>query len=317
MPTHVRTARNPAPRRAKAQASIARPVKAARAVLVATDGSTLASAAIRIAKLMADQGVWAPQAVTVLEPLPVSVADMTLGPPALVYQQEVTDSLIGAIQQQLRRRGGADWKLSVQFGRAAPVISRFARESGLELIVLGLGRHGKLARLVGAETAARVARLSDAPVLAVADGARTLPYTALVAMDFGDSSVSAAREALAMLQPPGRLHLLHVRWAANGQTLGDLNWERTYAMGVEHGFQRVMRELGQREGIKVSTELRIGGVVESILAVAKKIDADVIAAGSHSQTVVDRLVIGSTPGQLLRAAPCSVLVVPPAPRTAT
>lgn len=282
-----------------------------RTVVIATDGSRLAGSAIRVARLMSERGQWAPQAVTVLEPLPVSVADVTIGPPTLVYQQEVTDGLLGAIATQLARGGGKDWKLAVQFGRAAPVIARFAREAHADLIVLGLGKHGKLARLAGAETAARVVRLSDVPVLAVGESVRGLPFTGVVAMDFGDSSVRAAREALALLQAPGRLHLLHVRWAVNGQTLGDSAWERTYADGVQRGFERVLRELGTREGIKITTEFVKGEVLASVLSVATKMAADVIAAGSHSQTVLDRMIIGSTPAQLLRAAPHSVLIAAP------
>ena len=304
-----KAAGNPA---AKATAENINPtVGRPRPVVLATDGSRLAGSAIRFTRLMADRGLWAPQAVTVLEPLPVSVADMTLGPPTLVYQQEITDGLLGAIELQLARSGGKDWKLTVQFGRAAPVIARYAREARADLIVIGLGKHGKLARLVGAETAARVVRLSDVPVLAVGEGMRALPYTAVAAMDFGESSVRAAREAFALLQPPGRLHLLHVRWAVNGQTLGDPAWERTYAEGVERGFQRVVKELGARQGITVTTEFRRGEVLDSVLSVARKVAADVIAAGSHSQTVIDRMIIGSTPAQLLRAAPHSVLIAAP------
>jgi nucleotide-binding universal stress UspA family protein len=260
---------------------------------------------------MAETGQWEPQAVTVLEPLPVSVADVTLGPPTLVYQQEITDGLLSSIEMQLVRGGGKNWKLAVQFGRAAPVIARYAREAHADLIVLGLGKHGKLARLGGAETAARVVRLSEVPVLAVGESTRGLPHTAVVAMDFGESSMRAAREALALLQPPGRLHLVHVRWAVNGQTLGDSAWERTYADGVQRGFERVVRELAVRDDIQITTEFVKGAVLETLLLVAKKVSADVIAAGSHSQTVIDRMIIGSTPAQLLRAAPHSVLIAAP------
>jgi nucleotide-binding universal stress UspA family protein len=81
---------------------------------------------------------------------------------------------------------------------------------------------------------------------------------------------------------------------------------------VERGFQRVVKELGVREGIRVTTEYRQGDVLETVLTVAKKMAADLIAAGSHSQTVIDRMILGSTPAQLLRAAPHMVLIAPPA-----
>jgi nucleotide-binding universal stress UspA family protein len=57
--------------------------------------------------------------------------------------------------------------------------------------------------------------------------------------------------------------------------------------------------------------VRRGEVITSILQAVKDTNADLLAAGSHSQGVIDRLIIGSTTSQLLRAARCSVLVAPP------
>lgn len=283
-------------------------------MVVATDGSQVANAAIRFAKGMAQRDAWAPQAITIIEPLPISVADVAVGPPAPVYQQAVSESLIGLVRRQLRRSGGAGWKLLVDFGRIAPSIVRVAREQGAELVVLGLGRHGRLARWVGAETAARVARHASVPVIAVDGAARKLPRTAIAAVDFGASSVRAAREALALLQPGGRLHLLHVGWAMDGNSARDAHWEDTYALGVERGFERLLAQLRERGGdqrVAITTEFRRGPIIETTLAAAGELDADVIALGSHSQNIVDRMVIGFTPAAILRAARCSVLIAPP------
>src|SRR5688572_13224797 len=85
-------ARSAAPARSK-------PAGAPAPVLVATDGSRIANAAIRLASFMAERGEWAPQAVTVFEPLPVSVADMTLAPPGPLYQQTLTDSTSGLVRR--------------------------------------------------------------------------------------------------------------------------------------------------------------------------------------------------------------------------
>jgi len=284
----------------------------ARPVLIATDGSKVAGSAIRLARIMADSGEWAPEVVTVFEPLPVSVADVTLGAPAPAQVQAITDSVLGLIKNQVRRAGGADWRLSVEFGRAAPGIVRAVKERAAELVIMGLGEHGKLARMFGAETVARVMRHVNVPVLAVAFGERQRPFTALVAMDFGDSSVRAAREAYALLQAPGRLHLVHVRPKITAiAPFADAEWDAMYDAGAAHGFERVKGVLTHRPGIDITSEVRRGGVVESLLKVATRLRADVIAAGSHSQHVIDRLLIGSTPAHLLRAARCSVLVAPP------
>lgn len=287
-------------------------LKPARHILVATDGSRAAGAAIKFARAMADAGVWQPEVVAVLEPLPVTVAEVALPVGSLVSPPALTGGVIGAIRRQLRRLGSASWDFRIQFGSAARSIVEFAHARDAELIVIGLGRHGKLARLLGAETAARVCRLTSTPVLAVDAHAGDLPHTAIVAMDFGDSSVRAAREALALLRPPGRLHLIHVNWTMNMHSPPDPAWDRTYAAGVEHGFHRLTKELTPPKGIEITSELRNGGVISTILKVTSEIGADLLAAGSHSQKVIDRLIIGSTPALLLRSARCSVLIAPPA-----
>jgi nucleotide-binding universal stress UspA family protein len=314
MSTRLRSERRPRPRsqqRGQVAASIVTEAPRAKRVMVATDGSRVANAAIRFATLMAERGTWTPEALTVFEPLPVSVADITLGPPGLTYQQAVTDSLLERIRRQVRRYGGRAWNILTEFGRSAPSIVRVAREHGAEIVVLGLGRHGKLARWIGAETAARVARHSAVPVLAVEARTRQLPRTALVAIDFGESSVRAAHEARELLSSGGRLHLLHVRWAMNDRTGRDTEWERTYDLGVERGFNRLVAELRGDDRVVITTELRMGGVIDMTLKVASEIDADVIALGSHNQNLVDRMVIGFTPAAILRGARCSVLIASP------
>lgn len=311
--TTTRTRRPKAPARSRKQprASIPVPQVAARKVIVASDGSDAALAALKLCHRMEQLGAWKPEVVTVLEPLPVAMSEIALAPPPTQYQQVVSDSLLQRITRQVHRHGSKTWKVSVEFGRVAPSIVEAARTSRASLVVLGLGRHGKLAQLLGAETASRVARLSRAPVLAVAANARGAPRTCIVAMDFGDSSIAAAREALHLLERPARLHLLHVRFAFEGHTGRDAAWERTYADGVEIGFARVLDQLGSQPGVKITSEMKLGGVTETILAVAKKMDADLLAIGRHNHDLLDRVLIGSTPSHVLRAAECSVLVAPP------
>ena len=282
----------------------------ARQVLIATDGSPHAVAAVRLARAMADRGDWAPRLLTVYEPLPVSVAGITLPAPATEHEV-ATNSMLSQLRRQLRRHGAAAWSLAVEFGRAAPTIARAANEAKADLIVLGLGRHNAIGRFFGAETAARVIRKTSIPVLAVHASTKKAPHVAVAAMDFGESSVRAAREALAMLQPPGRLHLVHVRWGYNVTSLRDSEWDRAYLYGVQHGFERLMKELPAREGITITSEVRDGGVLRTLLDSASTAHADLVAFGSHSQTVMDRLVVGSTTSEVLRKAQCSVLVAPP------
>lgn len=295
-----------------AESSARRKVPASpRSVLVATDGSRPASAAVKLTRIMAADGAWAPRVITVSLPLPVSVGDMALPMPPAGYEHVVNESLLARIRQQLKRYGNAAWDLRLEFGRPATVIVEAAKRHQATLVVLGLGEHGLIGRMFGAETAAYVARHATVPVLAVHRRAWSLPQVALAAVDFSEASVHAAREALALIEPPGRLHLVHVKWGYNATSFADNAWEAAYAAGADSEFAKLREKLGVHPGIDITTSLLTGGVVENVLQEAKSIRAELVALGSHNANMFERMMIGSTPADVLRAAPCSVLIAPP------
>ena len=281
-----------------------------RPVLVATDGSKAALAAIKFTRAMEEAGAWKPEALTIIEHLPVAVADVALPMPVFIDEPTLIEGHVADVQRQLRRLGANGWPFRSEMGPPVGNILEIAKLHGSELIVLGLGKHGKLARLFGAETAARVCRRSTVPVLAVDPQAKGRPKSIVVAMDFGGSSLRAAREAVELVDDGGRVHLVHARWALDGKPLRDEAWERTYAMGVDQGFMRLVSQLS-RPGVRITSEMKLGGILESILKAIRERNADVIALGSHSLNVIDRLLLGSTAVSLLHAAKCSVLVAPP------
>lgn len=58
--------------------------------------------------------------------------------------------------------------------------------------------------------------------------------------------------------------------------------------------------------------LESGSPALSIIAVAKKWHADVIVIGSHGRGKVEGILMGSVSQDVLRNAPCPILVAPPA-----
>lgn len=282
-------------------------------VLIALDGSRASNAALRFARRMAKLGAWAPDAITVSQPLPTYVGEFVLPAPPMA-QEEMRNSVLLQLRSQLRRHGLPSWPASVRFGPTGWSIIEAARELGAQLIVVGLGRHGRVARLFGAETAGRIARKSDVPLLAVHSNARGLPRVAVVAMDFGESSIAAAREALQILQPGGELHLVHAMSSYNVTTVAGAGWKEAYADAVQMQFVRVVERLEPMIAGIVKTKLVVGEAVDAVTAYARSARADLIAAGSHNQGLVERMLLGSTTAELLRAASCSVLVAPSAGR---
>ncbi len=82
----------------------------------------------------------------------------------------------------------------------------------------------------------------------------------------------------------------------------------------ERVLQRVVT-LAEETPVDCTTRMESGPVVETIIKVAKEIDADAIVVGSHRQTWLGRLLGGSVAEAILRGAHCAVLAVPPGEST--
>lgn len=63
------------------------------------------------------------------------------------------------------------------------------------------------------------------------------------------------------------------------------------------------------EGLTVGHLLGHGDVVPSIVIAAEEIDAGLIAMGTHGRKGLERFLLGSVAEQVVRQAPCPVLVV--------
>lgn len=306
--TATRRSRSRPPRAAARRPATEATHVAAKRVLLALDGSRPAKAAMRFARRMAERGAWAPEALTVTEPVPTYVGDIMLPTPPVSHDLMTGNILLG-LKSQLRRHGLPTWGAHVRVGPTVHSILEMARDGRFDLVVMGLGQHGRFARLFGAETACRVAGHASVPTLAVHHSVRGLTTVAVVATDFGASSERAAREALALLEPGGKLHLVHVLGPINFTPMADHVWRLEYEAAVDRSFARVIEALGV-EPERVTTKMLSGVVADVVTRYAESVDADLIAAGTHNKGLVERMMIGSTPAQLLRTARCSVLVAP-------
>jgi nucleotide-binding universal stress UspA family protein len=63
--------------------------------------------------------------------------------------------------------------------------------------------------------------------------------------------------------------------------------------------------------LRVSDFLESGNAASTIVAVAKKWRADLIVMGSHGRGKVKGILMGSVSQDVLRKAPCPILVAPP------
>ncbi|HVX41777.1 MAG TPA: universal stress protein [Gemmatimonadaceae bacterium] len=192
---------------------------------------------------------------------------------------------------------------------AADVLEE-AHRVGASMIVVGIGTHRAIDRMLRHEPVLAVARGTSIPVLAAAPRASRVPRHALIATDFTDSSLRSARLVASLVDARGVITIVHVQPLANLVRRDGVSWSDIYATGARERLSRMREELEASTRCRVDTELVAGDTADALLDIARRKRCDLIAVGAHVHTALDRMLIGSTTTRLLRGAPCSVLVVP-------
>lgn len=281
-------------------------------IVVATDGTTSANAALKAAALMADRTGAQVTVLSVLEPLPLVAADYGLLLPPAETDEARRQALSERVRVQLAEVAGArpNWDVQIRDGDPAAVIARAGREAGARMIIAGIGHHDLLDRMFGGETALHTLRLSRVPVLAVPPGFGALPQRLAIAIDFSEPSVIAARAALALLPSVTMVYLVHVAPRLELQPEAYAAWMSDYSEGVEPAFARVRQQLEIPAGVTVESITLTGKPSRSLLEFVKSAHIDAIVTGSRGAGLVDRILVGSTATGLIRGASCAVFAVP-------
>lgn len=186
-------------------------------------------------------------------------------------------------------------------------ILRYARESGMDLIVIGTHGRGALAELILGSVAQAVVRDAPASVLVVGPNAGGLHARCILApVDFSPRS----REALAQA---GRLA---AEASAQLVALSVVDFVRVAhpeELDIGEREQRTRAELTEfvtAAALPVTAEplVTVGPAPDEILRIAAKYDAGLIVMGASGHTPLQRLVLGSVCKDVIREAPCPVLV---------
>jgi nucleotide-binding universal stress UspA family protein len=132
----------------------------------------------------------------------------------------------------------------------------------------------------------------------------------LVATDGSPSAGEALRRAAALAASLGaRLTVLHVATPV----VSSFDWPRGHARAARaarlEGERLLEDARGAVAGTPVATEIHIGDPADVICRRAADLGADLVVVGSRGLGGIERLVVGSVSGAVIRCAPCSVLVV--------
>jgi glycine betaine transporter len=136
------------------------------------------------------------------------------------------------------------------------------------------------------------------------------PRCVLVPVDFSTLSLAALRHALTLAAASGaRVVLLHVLEPIHPGLLMDTTAVQTAARQVANERLEKLLIETRRTCPMASRELRAGHPVTTIIALAKRTQADLIVMGTRGRTGLRRALIGSVAERVVREAHCPVLVV--------
>ena len=277
-------------------------------VIIATDGREQSDAALVAGRLLAAD-TDALRVASVLQPMPIMTPEVALPISPDIEASRRADLKRGVQIQMARAWSGDLADVELYEGDPATTIARLAHESNASMIVAGLGRHRVIDRLFGNETALRLVRVSAVPVLAVTNGLTHAPRRIVVAIDYSETSLRAARLALDVAAPSAPVYLAHV--APRDSTLYDWNgWGSSYKQDAGEALQKIREQLRVPPGMILQRVVLQGDPATELLAFATSVNADLIATGSHGHGFVTRMLIGSVTTRILRCATCSVLTVP-------
>ncbi len=184
----------------------------------------------------------------------------------------------------------SDSELLVEQGKPADRLLQLAAEREIDLIVLG-GRAPSGKRVFGSVAEAILSR-TTIPVL-IARQHRAVGEI-VAATDLTESGLPSVQKAVELAKPThARVTVVHVRPSTP-------NPKETLEL------KRVRRLLPPTGKVKIET----GDAASAIVAVAERLDAELIVVASRGRKGLARLIIGSVAGAVVRKASCSVLVVP-------
>ena len=277
-------------------------------VAVGENGLHIIRAALTLAPVLGDRV----HVFSSIEPLPVEflASEPILIPPS--FEEGRRESRQERVRARVDEVVEPDrgWKVEVEHGDPAGSICRRARELDASLIVMGIGRHHPIDRIVGAETTLRVIRHAKCPVFVVVGELADRPVEVVVATDFSPPCALAIEAVLPLLGDHATLHLVHVWEPSASAEPTVFGIEQAYESALPSRFARFVAALRLPGGIAVRTEVRQGKTVPQLLAFAESHHADLLVAGRHGLNAVARFFVGSVTTALVRGATCSLLVTP-------
>lgn len=288
-----------------------------RTVLLATDATPASEPALRMALALSERGadvhaLFVVDSRPVPIPPPIDVA-VALADAAYsdAFREQREAELRDTMSQMLDQR--IDWPSHVVLGTPWRAITKEATRLHADFIVVGLRRHNVIERVSDSETTLQVMREAPCPVVGVTAPFTGPPKRVLVAVDFNQASLEAARTVDRLYGNEATLVLAYV---PPPDVLVPDDGERIIRdLGVKAAFAWFEGELHRDAGARIEHVTLPRGPTESIadalLAYTGLAAIDMIALGSRRHGRVERFILGSVTSDIAHDGRMSLLVVPP------
>lgn len=132
--------------------------------------------------------------------------------------------------------------------------------------------------------------------------------------------VLATAMRLVSCLPGGRLHLVHVVDTLPGAeaAIRDNAWKHAGAEGIRKKADALLERWTQRAeqqlGYRPETHLEYGAAGARVVELATRLAPDFLVIGPLDKAIWERVAFGSSAEQVLRKAPCTVVLARPSAR---
>jgi nucleotide-binding universal stress UspA family protein len=214
------------------------------------------------------------------------------------------------------RQTGVGVRIEVRFGDLYDEINRAIEKVKPELIVMGTHGRSAFERWFIGSTTEKLLRHSPVPLVTInGTGDPLVPAQfrrILVTTDFCEGSSDALSYAFSVAEEnESRIILLHVLH----DVAADLSGK--YRDALIQRIQKQLEDLVPREArtwCDVASRVETGIPYQIILRTIEDEKIDLLVMNIHGKGMLDRILLGSNAGRIVRAASCPVMLIPPLKR---
>ncbi|HEU4557121.1 MAG TPA: universal stress protein [Longimicrobium sp.] len=245
---------------------------------------------------------------------------------AVTFQSRVEDSE-RTMEEQIGRTVPPDVAIAgrrVEIFTAARAITDYAAAIRADVIVMGPHTHHRRDAGFLGTTADRVIRTADVPVLVVRGELRLPLRRLLVPIDLSEPTNGVLDTALrwgaglgagdGTLPAPEVVEMEIVHVMPRILASAELPFARaTVPPGMNAEVEAAVERAGRTSAVRVTEEVLWGDRPDrEIVCFVRETGSELVVMATHGHGMVKRALIGSTASGVARAAPCPVLLLPPA-----